>query len=600
MYRERRFTIFALFIVVTITFSFRLFYIQVVDDEYKTEAENNIILKETEYPFRGLLFDRNGELLAFNNPSYDVMVLPREVNHLDTASFCQLFEITKEEFEQKLLKAKGYESALPSVFIEMIPQEMFARVQDQLINYPGFFVRTRTVRKYPHQSLANSLGYIGEISKRMLQRDSSNYYHQGDYIGISGVESEYEEVLRGKRGVRVKMRNVRGVVKGDFRDGEYDTLSIPGQNLILTIDLPLQQYAEKLMEGKVGSLVAIEPSTGEILALVSAPSYDPNLLTGREFGRNFSRLQQDSLKPIFNRPLMAMYPPGSMFKTVQSLIALQEGVISPSEKIYSDGTLIGDLAPNGYYDVKKAIKLSSNNYFYKVFKRVINRGEDPSPFIDTRIGLEQWTSYVNNFGLGVTLDTDLPNVKKGYVPSLQRYDRMYGKNRWKFSNIGSLSIGQGELLVTPLQMANLAALIGNRGFYFTPHIVRSIGESDQPLEKYLKRNYVGIDSIHFPVVIDGMELVVKEGSGTRAFIPGLGVCGKTSTVQNPHGEDHSGFMGFAPKNDPQIAIAVYVENAGWGGRAAASIAGLVMEKYITGEITRPWIEEFALRGEFIY
>jgi penicillin-binding protein 2 len=601
MYRERRFTIFVLIVLVSVTFSFRLFYIQIVDDEYKTEAENNIILTETEYAYRGLLYDRNDKLLVYNNPVFDLMVVPREVKGLDTLKFCQTLEITKEDFEAKLKKAWNYAyGAKPSTFMEMIPEELFAKVQDQLINFPGFFARSRTVRKYPHTSLANSLGYVGEINRRLLNKDTTNYYRQGDYIGISGVESEYEEQLRGTRGVRVKMRNNKGVVKGAFRDGAYDTLSVPGLDLKLTIDLDIQQYAEKLMEGKVGSLVAIEPSTGEILALVSAPSYDPNLLSGRDFGTNFQALQQDSLKPIFNRPFMAMYPPGSMFKTVQSLISLQEGVVHPYEKIYSDGTLIGDLAPNGYYDVKKAIKNSSNNYYYKVFKRVINRKEDPNQFIDTRIGLEKWKKYVNNFALGEVLDCDLPNVKKGYVPSLERYDRMYGKNRWKYSNIGSLSIGQGELLVTPLQMANLGAILANKGYYFTPHIVKSIGDSGQPLAKYQTPNYVGIDSTHFPIVIDGMELVIMEGSGTRAFVPGLGVCGKTSTVQNPHGEDHSGFMGFAPKENPRIAIAVYVENAGWGGRAAASIAGLVIEKYVSGEITRPWIEEFALKGEFIY
>ncbi len=601
MYKERRIAIFGLILLVGITFSFKLFMIQVVDEDYKIAAENNIIHKVTEYPFRGLIYDRNGVLLVQNSPVFDLNVIPREVENIDTLAFCELFEISREEYNERISKARNYNLNKPSTFLEMIPNESFARIQDQLINYHGFFVTPRTIRTYPHTSLANALGYIGEISRRQLNKDTTNYYKQGDYIGISGVESEYEQELRGKRGVRVKMVNAKGVVKGDFRDGEYDSLSVPGKDLILTIDLELQQYAEKLLEGKIGSLVAIEPSTGEILAFVSSPSYDPNLLSGRKFGAEFGKLQSDSLKPIFNRPLMAMYPPGSMFKTLQSLVALQEGVVYPQEKIYSDGTLIGDLAPNGYYDVKKAIKFSSNNYFYKVFKRVINRNEDPNTYLDTRIGLEKWKTYVNNFGLGIELDTDLPNVKSGYVPSLSRYDRMYGENRWKYSNISSLSIGQGELLVTPLQMANLGAILANRGFYYTPHMVKEIGDSNAPLEKYAFPNYVGIDEKHFPTVLEGMELVVKEGSGTRAYIsPEVVVCGKTSTVQNPHGEDHSGFMGFAPMNEPKIAIAVYVENAGWGGRAAASIAGLVMEKYITGEITRKWIEDFALRGEFIY
>jgi penicillin-binding protein 2 len=324
------------------------------------------------------------------------------------------------------------------------------------------------------------------------------------------------------------------------------------------------------------------------------------MLSGREFSENFQKLSSDTLVPLFNRPIMAMYPPGSMFKTIQALVALQENVIDKDELIYSDGRLIGDLAPIGYYDVEEAITYSSNNYFFKVFRRIINQGEDPSPYIDARFGLEKWRSYVVNFGLGVTLDIDIPNPKSGYVPTVEYYDRVYGQNRWKFSNIYSLSIGQGETLVTPLQMANLAAIIANKGYYFTPHIIKSIDEQGNPDPKYLIKNEIGIDSIHFTPVINGMQEVVRSGSGRRAYMPKIAVCGKTSTVENPHGEDHSGFMGFAPKEDPQIAIAVYVENAGWGGRAAASISSLVIEKYLTGEVKRKWLEDFVLKGDFLY
>ncbi|MBV6643839.1 MAG: peptidoglycan glycosyltransferase, partial [Cyclobacteriaceae bacterium] len=436
--------------------------------------------------------------------------------------------------------------------------------------------------------------YVGEISKRQLQSDEEKYYRQGDIVGISGIEQRYEKFLRGKRGVSYKIVNVRGSVQGQFRDGAFDSIPVPGDQLQLTIDLPLQQYAERLMEGKIGSVVALDPRTGEILAFVSAPSYDPNLFSGRLFSENYGDIQKDSLKPLFNRPLQAMYPPGSMFKPVQALIAMQEKRLSAKEEIFCDGSLIGDLAPPGKYDVVKAITWSSNNYFVKIFRRVIQQGENPSPFIDSRIGMEKWVNYLENFGLGSPLGIDLANEKGGLIPGISVYDKIYGRNRWKFSNIYSLSIGQGEILVTPLQMANLGAIFANKGYYFTPHLVKSIGDS---LLAYSQQD-VGIESHHYEPVINGLEQVVIAGSARRAYIPDLQICGKTSTVQNPHGEDHSGFMGFAPLEDPQIAVAVYVENAGWGGRAAASTASLLIEKYVRGHITRSWIENYVLKGDF--
>ncbi len=600
MNEGRRYIVQGLIFIVALIFLIKLFFIQVLDSNYRLAAENNIVQKIVEYPYRGLIYDRHGKLLVYNNPIYDLMVVPKEVAVSDTTDFCNFFSITKEEFESKIAAARRYSYIKPSKFIGQLSNLEFAKLQDKLIKYKGFYVLARTVRSYPQNTLANALGYVGEINRRQLRRDTTGYYRQGDFIGISGIEREYEDVLRGKRGVSYKMVNVRGVEKGAFKDGSYDTLSIPGVDLTSTIDSELQQYAEYLFEGKTGSVAAIEPSTGEILALVSGPSYDPNLLSGREFSENFNNLQSDTLKPLFDRPLMAMYPPGSMFKTVQSLVALQEGVVTPEEQIYSDGRLIGDLAPNGYYDVKRAIRLSSNNYFYKVFRRVINQNQDDNTYLDARIGLEKWKSYINNFGLGVRLPTDLPTVKSGYVPGIEYYDRMYGTNRWKFSNIYSLSIGQGEVLVTPLQMANLGATLANRGYYYAPHIIKSIDDEGTKRDVYKEPIWVGIDSVHYPIVIDGMEEVIQFGSGRRAFIKDIAICGKTSTVENSQGADHSGFMGFAPKENPQIAIAVYVENSGWGGRAAASIASLLMEHYIRGEITRPWLEDFVLKGDFLY
>ena len=559
----RSFIIQGLILFIALVFSIRLFSIQVIDDDYKLAAQNNILQKIIDYPFRGLIYDRDGDLLVYNTPVYDLMIVPKEVDLADSSDIMRLLEIDHETFEAKYQKARRYSSILSSKFVEQIPNEDFAKIQDQLVKYPGFYPLPRTVRGYEKDILANTLGYIGEIDRRELNRDTTNYYRSGDYIGKIGIEKQYEDQLRGKRGIRYKIVNVQGVVKGEFKDGEYDTASVPGQSIQLTIDTELQQYAEKLLEGKVGSLVAIDPNTGEILAMVSAPSYDPSLLSGRSLSENGPTIMKDSLKPLFNRPLQAMYPPGSMFKTIQALIAMQEKKLSPTEKIICDGSLIGDHAPPGVYDVERAIQLSSNNYFYKVFKRVIEQGDHESRYIDARIGMEKWNEYISRFGLGNRLGVDIPNEQSGSIPTIQTYDRLYGVNRWAFSNIYSLSIGQGEVQVTPLQMANLGALLANRGHYYTPHIVKAI--DDQGIIEP-KRNDVGIDQIHFSSVIDGMQKMAE--SNFRVPIQDIIVCGKTSTVENPHGMDHSGFMGFAPKENPQIAIAAYVENAGWGARAA--------------------------------
>lgn len=590
----RSFIIQGLILFIALIFSIRLFSIQVIDDDYKIAAQNNILQKIIDYPFRGLIYDRKGDLLVYNTPVYDLMIVPKEVDLADSSEMMGLLDIDHETFEAKYQKARRYSSILASKFVEQIPNEDFARIQDQLVKYPGFYPLPRSVRGYEKDILANTLGYIGEIDKRELNRDTTNYYRGGDYIGKIGIEKQYEDKLRGKRGVRYKIVNVQGVVKGEFKDGEYDTASVPGQSIQLTIDTELQQYAEKLLAGKVGSLVAIDPNTGEILAMVSAPSYDPSLLSGRSLSENGPTIMQDSLKPLFNRPLQAMYPPGSMFKTIQALIAMQEKKLYPTERIVCEGNLIGDHAPPGVYDVERAIQLSSNNYFYKVFKRVIEQGDHESRYIDARIGMEKWNEYISRFGLGHRLGVDIPNEQSGYIPDIQYYDRVYGTNRWAFSNIYSLSIGQGEVLVTPIQMANLGALLANRGHYYTPHIVKAI--DDQGIIEP-KLNDVGIDQTHFSSVIDGMQKMAE--SNFRVPIPDITVCGKTSTVENPHGMDHSGFMGFAPKENPQIAIAAYVENAGWGARAAAATASLVIEKYINGEVKRTWLEDFVYQGDFL-
>lgn len=594
--RGRSLLIRGLILFTVIIFAVRLFYIQIIDEDYKVAAENNVVQKIVQYPFRGLVYDRNDSLVIYNSPVYDLMIVPKEAEIADTTAFCNLLGVDREELEENLRKAKGYSSILASKFIEQISDDLFAKLQDQLINYPGFYVLPRTIRSYNTQSLANVVGYVGEVSGNFLTTDSTKYYRSGDYIGISGIEKSYEEHLRGKRGSTFKVVNVQGIIKDDYRDGEYDTLPQSGEDIYLTIDLELQQYAEKLMKGKVGSVVAIEPSTGEILAFVSAPSYDPQLLSGKNLSKHFPVLNRDKNKPFLNRPLQARYPPGSMFKTIQGIIAMHEGVVTANEIITTDGSNIGDLAPPGPYNMIKAITKSSNNYFYLIMRRMVQQGLDESPYIDSRIGLEKWREYVMNFGLGRKLGVDLPNEITGKVPSLEWYDRVYGAKRWKYSNVASLSIGQGELLVTPLQMANLGAILANRGYFITPHVVDKIEGWPNP---NIKKEVLPFDPALFEPIIQGMEQVVKAGSGIRGYLDSLKLAGKTSTVQNPHGEDHSGFMGFAPMDDPQISIAAYVENAGQGGRAAVSVASLLAEKYVLGKVSRPWLEDYVLEERYL-
>ncbi|HNP20231.1 MAG TPA: penicillin-binding protein 2 [Fulvivirga sp.] len=598
---SRKYIIQLIIIVVAIIFLIKLFSIQVLDSKYAQAANSNIIHKVVEYPYRGLIYDRNGELIVYNTPQYNLVVVPKDVRHIDTVKFCQLFNITKAEFEEKLQAAKKFSYVQPSIFLKQLSNKDLARVEDYLVDFPGFDIHARTTRSYTHPTLSNALGYVSEVSKRQLERDTADYYRQGDYMGQSGIEYFYERQLRGKRGVKYKIKNVKGVDKGDFEDGEYDTLSIPGKNLTTTIDINLQQYGEELLKGKSGSIVAIEPSTGEILALVSGPSYDPNLLTGRQYSQNFALISQDTAKPLFNRPLMAQYRPGSIFKIIQALVALQEGVINRNTYIpcimypmkchyHGPGeTLVG------------AITQSCNPYFYNVMKRVVNQGISSDTYEDTRIGLENWDRHVRSFGLGAPLGIDLPNEKQGLVPSVEYYDRAYNNRPWKFSNIYSIAIGEGENLVVPIQMANFAAIVANRGYYYIPHLVKSIGDSGEPLPQYKEKHFTTVDSKHFDIAVEAMAKVVESGTGQyRAKLKDIEVCGKTGTVQNTPLPDHSVFIAFAPKVNPKIVVSVYVENAGQGARAAASIASLMIEKYLIGHTERPQIEEYVKRGEFIY
>lgn len=591
-----------IFILTGLVFLVKLFSIQVLDNKYAELADSNAILREVEYPFRGLIYDRNNKLIVYNTPEFDINVIRKDMKDFDSAKFCQVFQMSREELRKKFKEMRArteYSPYKPTLFIDRLSNAEFARVQDHMDEFAGLYVQARTTRSYTTSAMANGLGYVSEISKNQLAKDKTGIYRQGDYIGQSGIEAYYEEQLRGKRGVKFKLRNVRGVEKGAFKNGAYDTLSVPGKDLVSSIDIDLQQYGEFLMAGKSGSIVAIEPATGEILSLVSGPSYDPNLLTGRNYSSNFVLISTDTLKPLFTRPLMAQYRPGSIFKIAQAMTALQEGVITPDTRIRCDRSIIDCHGPHTNEDLRGAIQNSCNPYFHGVLRRMLNKGISNDPYEDTRIGLEEWNKHMRSFGFGGNLGVDLPNEKSGLIPNSAYYDRAYNNRPWKFSNIYSIAIGEGENLVVPLQMANFASIVANRGFYYKPHLVKSIG-GKEPLPQYQEKQFTTIDPAYFEIAVDAMERVVESGTGMRAKLKDIIVCGKTGTVQNDPLPDHSVFIAFAPRDNPKIAISVYVEDAGQGARAAASIASLMIEKYLLGGTQRPYIEEYALNGHFIY
>jgi penicillin-binding protein 2 len=600
---ERRSIIQIIIVAVAMVFIVRLFFIQVLDNRYKLEAQHNVMRKVVEYPYRGLIYDRKGKIIVYNVPVFDLLVITREMKIKDTAKFCEDFNMTKQQFittMKKLKQDKGYSSKKPVPFLKQLSIKDFAKLQDVLMDYKGFYPQARTIRGYPRHSMANALGYIGEISKKQLDKQKVKYYEQGDYVGISGLEGSYEEQLRGRRGSRYVMKNVHGVEKGSYKEGSHDTTSIPGQNLTSTVDIELQEYGEKLMSNKIGSVVAIVPSTGEILAFVSAPTYDPNELTGREFSTNFHKLDSDPLKPLFNRPLMAMYPPGSIFKIAQALVGQQIGVLKPST-IYPCNQSWGPKchdhpSPN---NLAGSIQWSCNPYYYMVFKNIIQQDKNPNKFIDSEMGYNQWRELIMSFGFGKRMEVDLPNMKAGYIPTTQFYDKWYGNHRWKHSTIRSLDIGQGELLIVPIQMANMAAIIANRGYYYTPHLVKQIGNNNKLPAKFTIRHQTGVDPKYFPVIVDGMEQVVIGGTAAWTKIQGITICGKTGTVQNPHGNDHSVFMAFAPKENPKIAICAFIENAGFGAMTAAPIVNLMIDKYLRDTVSRPPMEKYILEKNLI-
>ena len=595
----RRLTLILTVIVISVIYVIRLFSLQVLNPEWKDRGtkltEKEVII----YPSRGVIYDRAGQVLVTNQTVYDLMVLPKQVKPFDTLAFCELVNLTPDELRSGLKKAVTYPNVRwkPSPLIKQMTPSEFAAISERLYKYSGFYGQPRTLRIYPQQIGALLLGDVGEVSKDLI--DKNPYYRRGDYIGLSGVEKAYEKELRGKRGVKYVFRDNLGIER-EVADGKLDSTAVPGTDLICSIDADLQRYGEKLMVNKRGCIVAIEPATGEILALVSAPTFDPNLLVGRSRGHNFNILSRDRQKPLFNRATQAQYRPGSIFKLAQSLTALQLGAITPQTRIPCNRAIIGCHGSHSYDDLEMAIVHSCNPYFRGVLQRVVEAGKAPNRFKDARIGLDSWSATIRRFGFGSDLQTDVPGIKVGLVPGVSYYDNIYGKEQWAFSTIYSISIGEGEMLINPLQMCNLACIIANRGYYVPPHSVKRIGLDGPPRHEYLQRVDVGIDPQHFDVVINAMEQVVGPGgTANRAKLNDIVICGKTGTVQNEPREDHSVFICFAPKENPKIALAVYVENAGFGGTWAAPIASLMIEQYMNDSIADPSKESRILDASFL-
>ncbi|MEI6898390.1 MAG: penicillin-binding protein 2 [Bacteroidota bacterium] len=602
VYLNRGFVIIGLFILTGLIFLARLFYIQVIADKYILSANNNVLRYVTQYPARGLIYDRNGKLLVYNEAAYDLMVTPKLVKSIDTVELCRLVGITVDEFIIRMKKAWNFSPYRGSIFEAQISRENYGYLEEKMFKFPGFFVQSRTLRKYGYPVAAHTMGYIGEVGPEVIEKNP--YYKSGDYIGISGIEKSYEDVLKGKKGMKIQVVDVFNRPQGSFQEGKYDTSAYAGTDVWSTMDVELQEYGELLMKNKKGSIVAIEPSTGEILCIVSSPSYDPNLLVGRVRKKNYTILSLDSVYvPLFNRALMASYPPGSSFKLCEALVGQQEGVLTPETR-YScpggfslgNGKMVGCHNHWSPLNMEQAIQYSCNTYFCRVFRSMI----DKKPFLSTRDGYERWRNHVLTFGFGKKLGIDIPGELNGNIPSSGYYDKYHGKNRWTSMAIISLGIGQGEVGITPVQLANYAALIANDGQFYIPHIIKAIGKKENANKGAIQNRKTDIDPIYFDAVKEGMYQVVEAGTATLAKMDSISICGKTGTAQNPHGKNHSIFIAFAPKENPRIAISVVVENAGQGAWWAAPIASLMIEKYLKREVKRKELEERMVTGDLIH
>ncbi len=596
-------------LTVGLVFIARLFYLQVYTEPLNSLYEDNAIRKVYDYPKRGYVYDRNGTLLVANQPSYDVMVIPQEVQPLDTLEFCRLLKITKSDFTRIYDKAYHYSPRLPSVFVPQLSKKDYAALQEKMRKFEGFYIQKRSLRDYQTSIGANVLGDLGEVNQRTIE--SQPYYNMGDLIGKQGIETSYEKILRGVKGVKFIQKDRFNKNIGPYKEGIYDTLPQPGKDITITIDAKLQEYGELLMTNKRGGIIAIEPSSGEILAMVSGPSYNPNLLVGRERSRNYTKLHYDTIaKPLYDRTLLAQYPPGSPFKVMNALIGLQEGVVDVNDKFscrmgyyYGARRLTGCHHHSSPLSMNGGIAQSCNAYFVNVYRRIIDKYDDAGK------GMDVWSNHAKSFGLGDFLGYDLKIGRKGRIPDGAYYDRAYGDNRWGSTYIVSNAIGQGEVEATPIQLANMVAAIGNRGYYYTPHIIKAI-ENDTIESKYTKSKQTTIEKRHFEPVVQGMFDVYNEGTAASLRIPDIEICGKTGTAENfikidsikTQLTDHSIFVAFAPKDNPKIAIAVFVENGYWGSRFAGRMASLMIEKYIKGYITRTdmedWILTHSLENEY--
>lgn len=588
--------------LVSIIVLARLFYLQTIDDTYIKKSENNALKIVYEYPERGYVFDRNGKLLIANQPSYDIMVIPREVVDIDTLALCNLLEVPMQEFKTKLEKARRYSPRLPSIFLPQLSKSEYAAFQEKIRHFKGFYIQKRSLRDYQVSSGANIFGYIRQVTDYNIKNNP--YYRPGDLIGIQGIEQEYEKILRGEKGVKYIQRDRFNREIGSFKDGIYDTLAKKGEDITLTIDSDLQAYGELLMQNKRGGIVAIEPKSGEILALVNAPTYDPKLLVGRERSKNYTKLYNDSLaKPLYNRVLSGEYSPGSPFKILTALIGLQEGVITPQTTFpcnggffYGKGAWMG-CHDHGSWNLFQATAKSCNTYFGQTYKRIVEKYKTPKE------GIDNWHKHLSSFGLGQFLGYDLPEGRKGHIPNSDYYNRWYPNGGWRSTTTISNSIGQGEIIMTPMQLANTFAAVANKGYYYTPHIIKKI--EHYPIdEKYTTKHQTSIDPKHFDAVIKGMNDVFHEGTGRSVAVEGLEMGGKTGTVENftrINGKryqltDHSVFVAFAPVDDPKIVVAVFIENGYWGSRWAGPIASLMLQQYLLPEIVRKDLEKRMIEG----
>ena len=599
IYADRKIVIITTFLVIGFIYLIRLFYIQVIDRSYTLSANNNVLRYVTQFPARGLIYDRNGKLLVYNEAVYDLMVIPRQVKDVDTAEICRLLGITAEGYHERMKKARDYSPMLASAFEKQISKETYGYIEEKLYRFRGFFVQPRTLRKYPMSIGAHLLGYIGEVTP--VQVEKSDYYKQGDYIGISGIERAYEKELRGIKGLKIRMVDVFNRDVGSFENGRYDTSAVMGGDLYTGIDADLQEYGEKLMANKRGSIVAIDPATGEILCFLSSPGYDPNLLVGRVRGKNYGILNNDPIKPLLNRAIMGQYPPGSTFKMANDMVGLQMGVITKNTRYSCQGPGSSPIKCTHNHisplDVYMAIQQSCNPFHWQVFRAIMS---DPN-YENTKQRYDVWRKHLMSMGFGRLLNTDLAFELKGNLPPSEVFDKIYGTGSWNSMTIRSLSIGQGEILATPLQLVNYATLVANRGFFYPPHVVRSVGNEKNKTKYSSQKNISSINVEYIDVVRQGMMEVFEGDHGTaRAFkLDSITMAGKTGTADNPHGKPHSNFIAFAPVDNPKIAICVIVENAGFGSRYAAPIATLMIEKYITRTVKRKDLEDQMINANLL-